>query len=52
MRKELNARKKMIAKNMDYSPMVGCDERSGKRAKGTGLISCQHKLYGYVGGGK
>ena len=66
LRKELELRYKNIQKNMEYSPMVGCDTVSGdKGGKKKGKdqsdgckdkrgkrvqIVCKHKLYGCIGG--
>ena len=52
LRKELELRYKNVAKNMEYSPMVGCDMAIGKRRgkKKTGQRICKHRLYGCTGG--
>ena len=53
LRKELEARYKNIAKNMEYSPMVGCDtvnERGVRTRYKSAHKVCQHKLYGCTGG--
>ena len=53
LRKELDARCKDIAKNMEYSPMVGCNARAGNmegEKDKPGMKICRHKLYGCIGG--
>ena len=53
LRKELELRYKNVAKNMEYSPMVGCDMAVGKEGVGkkkTGQRICKHRLYGCTGG--
>ena len=53
LRKELYARYKNIAKNMEYSPMVGCDTAAGVENKSkVGTKICRHALYGCKGGEK
>ena len=53
LRKELDARYKNIAKNMEYSPMVGCDTAAGVETKSkVGTKICRHALYGCKGGEK
>ena len=52
LRKELELRYKNIAKNMEYSPMVGCDtviRDKGSKNKTVQKI-CRHQLYGCTGG--
>ncbi len=48
LRKELDLRYRNIAKNMKYSPTVGCDT-VGQRTK-PNIKVCKHKLYGCTGG--
>jgi len=66
LRKELELRYRNVQKNMEYSPMVGCDTvigdkgdknkekdqgNVGKDKKGTrAKIVCTHKLHGCTGG--
>ena len=51
LRKELDARYRNIANNMEYSPMVGCDTAAGVGNKSkVGPKICRHALYGYKGG--
>ena len=53
LRKELELRYKNVAKNMEYSPMVGCDMAIGKKGGGkkkTGQRIYKHRLYGCTGG--
>ena len=54
LRKELELRYKNIAKNMEYSPMVGCDtgigDKGGKKKGKTEKKLCKHRLYGCTGG--
>jgi len=66
LRKELELRYRNVQKNMEYSPMVGCDtvigdkggknkekdqDNIGEAKKGRkGQIVCRHKLYGCTGG--
>ena len=66
LRKELELRYKNIQKNMEYSPMVGCDtvigdEGDKNKEKDQGNVAkdkkgrraqivCKHKLYGCTGG--
>ena len=51
LRKELDTRYKNIAKNMEYSPMVGCDTAAGVENKSkVGTKICRHALYGCKGG--
>ena len=53
LRKELDARYKNIAKNMEYSPMVGCDKATGVENKSkVDPKICRHALYGCKGGEK
>ena len=53
LRKELDARYRNIAKNMEYSPMVGCDTAAGVENKSkVGTKICRHALYGCKGGEK
>ena len=47
LRKELEARYRNISKNMEYSPMVGCDTAAGT---GNKKKICKHQLYGCIGG--
>ena len=53
LKKELDARYMNIAKNMEYSPMVGCDTAAGvgNKSKVSPKI-CRHTLYGCKGGEK
>ena len=52
LRKELDARYRNIAKNIEYSPIVGCDTVAGVGNKSkVGRKICRHKLYGYIEGG-
>ena len=59
LRKELEARKKNKSKNMEYSPMVGCDAAAGVEDKSKGVrnkskagrVICRHALYGCIGKG-
>ena len=41
-----------MAKNMEYSPMVGCDTAIGNKGvkKKTAQRICKHRLYGCTGG--
>ena len=52
LRKEVELRYKNIAKNMEYSPMVGCGTtvagEDKSNSKGNEKI-CKHKLYGCTG---
>ena len=66
LRKELDLRYKNIAKNMEYSPMVGCNamigDKGDKKKKSvrarvcgdtrgkTVRRECKHRLYGCTGG--
>ena len=66
LRKELDLRYKNIAKNMEYSPMVGCNAMIGdkgdkKKKSGRARVcgdtrgktvrrECKHRLYGCTGG--
>ena len=53
LRKELETRYKNIAKNMEYSPMVGCGtmvDGESKNSPKTDPKICKHRLYGCIGG--
>ena len=53
LRKEIDARYKNIDKNMEYSPMVGCDTAADVGNKSTvGPKIYRHALYERKGGGK
>ena len=53
LRKEVEARRKNISKNMEYSPMVGCDTAAGVENKSkVDPNICRHALYGCKGGEK
>ena len=53
LRKELDARYRNIAKNMEYSPMVGCDTAAGVENKSkVDPKICRNALYGCKGGEK
>ena len=53
LRKELVARYKNIAKNMEYSPMMGCDTAAGVENKSkVDPKIYRHALYGCKGGEK
>ena len=46
LRKELDARYRNIAKNMEYYPIMGCDTATGVRNKSkVGPKICRHALY-------
>jgi len=54
LKKELKARFKVIEKNMEYSPMIGCNTMVGSAGSVKNKLAlkvCKHKLYGCTGGG-